>query len=179
MVTAARAPVAETVATTVPRSTVAVRKRVTEVRFAETTYPAVARAARAPTPTSSRVPRRPIPFIVAPDPLATPSWTRPGRGCSPGRGSYGRPTTRSSDGEPDPVVGHRPDTVRLGVRQGELGLGQLEDGADPGVVTAPGQPEVLLRRLDRLLRRAEALGGLDHRDVRLLHLEPDLSSWVS
>jgi hypothetical protein len=101
VVTAFRAPVADTVATTVPRSRVAVRNLATGVRFADTTYPAVARAARTPIPTRTRALRRRIPFIFAPDPLATSSWTGPGRGVFDGSvGSYGRPTTRSRVASP-------------------------------------------------------------------------------
>src|SRR5207247_4893529 len=75
-------------------------------------------------------------------------------------------------GDRDAVGRQRLGDLGLGGRQGELGVGQLDDVGDAGVDAALAQTEVFVGRLYALFRGANGLLRLLDGDVRLLHLLP-------
>src|SRR5262245_4955908 len=112
------------------------------------------------TPVSRRTPRRFVSvmsLIVAPGPRRMTPSTRPGPGVfvSVGGETLRAPDDAVEDRQPDAIVGQGADAVRLGVGQRHLGIRQVQDRADAGIVAALGQAKVLLRGLDRLLGRGE------------------------
>src|SRR2546428_381100 len=76
--------------------------------------------------------------------------------------------------EGDPVVGQGLAFGVLGLGEGELRVGELQDGPDAGVESPLGQPEILLRGGHQRLRRLDPLLSLLDGDLRLLDVLHDV-----